>query len=175
MVLLHKLPRGSPTELCLRRALASLYLPRHGLASNIAPAYVPDEQLEDWPRRDMGQCRKPGNRPFHWDRYERRFDEPFYYGRLGSMAMILVFDTPQWLRFYCSPTGGGTSLIPDRTCPAWDFEYVIPGSDYVVGREYTFRIRLVYKPFVSDDDVLAEYKRSQAELGFQGLRGREGD
>ena len=29
-----------------------------------------------------------------------RFDEPFYYGRLGHMAMLLIFDCPGWLRFF---------------------------------------------------------------------------
>ena len=140
--------------------------PRHGLASNIAPRYVPDGELEDWPLQGEWISGRRGNRPFHWDRYERRFDQPFYYTRLGEMVMILVFDTPNWLRFYCSPTGGGTSLIPDQTCPAWDFEWVIPQSQYEVGRDYTFRMRLIYKRFVSDDDAVAEFHASQSALGF---------
>ena len=148
--------------------------PRHGLGANIAPGYVLDDELEDWPLKGQWRSGQPNNRPFHWDRYERRFDEPFYYGRLGQMAMILVFDAPRWLRFFCSPTGGGTSLIPDRSCPAWDFEWVIPESDYEVGRDYTFRVRLIYKPFLSEDDVLAEYRKSQADLGFQPGAGSDG-
>ena len=83
------------------------------------------------------------------------------------MVMILVFDRPKWLRFFCSPTGGGSSLIPGKTCPAWDFEWIIPESDYEVGKEYAFRVRLIYKPFVSDEDVLAEYRKAQSELGFE--------
>ena len=95
--------------------------------------------------------------------------QPFYYGRLGKMVLLLVFDTPRRLRFYCSPNSGGgsPSLIPGRVCPAWDFEWVIPASEYEVGREYSFRLRLVYKKFVSDDDVLEECRRAQAELGFE--------
>ena len=87
--------------------------------------------------------------------------------RLGEMAMILVFDRPCWLRFFCSPTGGGTSLIPDRSCPAWDFEWVIPESDYEVGKEYRFRMRLIYKRYVSDDDVLREFRETQSGLGYE--------
>jgi hypothetical protein len=134
--------------------------PKHGVGANIAPAYVPDEELEVWPEVKT-------NRPFEWDRFDRRFDEPFYYGRLGDMVFILIFDTPRWLRFFCSPTGGGPSLLPGRTCPAWDFEWVIPDAAYRVDQEYQFRVRLAYKRFVSDDDVLAEFRKAQEELGFQ--------
>ena len=141
--------------------------PTHGVGSSIAPSYVPDDQLEVWPDRDEW-VKVHGDRwPFHWDRYGVRFDQPFYYGRLGEMVMILVFDTPRWLRFFCSPSGGGPSLIEGRKCPAWDFLWAIPNSEYRAGREYTLRVRLIYKPFVSDDDVLDEVSRSQAELGFE--------
>jgi len=132
----------------------------HGVGSNIAPAYVADEDLEVWPQVS-------GRRPFHWDRIERRFDLPFYYGRLGDHALILIFDEPRWVRFFCSPSGGGPSLVPGQACPAWDFEWVIPESDYQVGRQYELRMRLVYKPFVSDEDALAEYQKAVEELGLR--------
>ena len=131
--------------------------PEHGVGSNIAPAYVPDEDLEVWPEVE-------GKRPFHWDRLDRRFDEPFYCGRLGNMVLILIFGQPEWLRFFCSPSGGGSSLLPGRTCPAWDFEWVIPGAAYEVGREYTFDLQLVYKEFASDEDAVAEYHRAKAAV-----------
>ena len=67
------------------------------MGSNIAPSYVPDENLEVWPE-------VTGRKPFHWDRLDRRFDEPFYYGRLGEVALILVFGKAEWLRFFCSPS-----------------------------------------------------------------------
>ena len=134
--------------------------PQHGVGSNIAPSYQTERELEVWPEVE-------GRRPFHWDRLSRRFDDPFYYGRLGEMVLILIFDTPDWLRFFCSPTGGGGSLLPGRSCPAWDFEWVIPATDYAVNREYHLRMRLVYKRFHSDDDVLNEYRKAQEELNFQ--------
>jgi len=136
--------------------------PKHGVGSNIAPSYVPDDDIEMFPTTPTGD-----GRPFHWDRTPFRFDEPFYYGRLGDMLFLLVFDTPKWLRFFCSPTGGGASLLPGKHCPAWDFEWVIPRAEYEVEREYAFRVRLVYKRYVSDDDVLDEVRRAQADLGFQ--------
>ena len=143
--------------------------PSHGVASNIAPGYIPEHGIEDWPVKSDWRKQRLNDRPFHWDRCDFRFDEPFYYGRLANMVMILVFDTPRWLRFFCSPSGGGTSLIPDQACPAWDFEWVIPQSDYEVGKEYSFRVRLIYKRFISDDDVLEEYRKVQAELGFKRI------
>ncbi len=127
--------------------------PAHGVGSNIAPAYVADEELEVFPVVNE-------RRPFHWDRIRRRFDAPFYYGRIGPMVLILIFDTPRWLRFFCSPTGGAPSLVAGQHCPAWDFEWIIPAAAYRVGRPYQFRVRLVYKRYVSDADVLHEYRRA---------------
>jgi hypothetical protein len=134
--------------------------PLHGVGSNIAPSYVSDADLETLPPQ---QDRKP----FHWDRIRDRFDEPFYYGRVGKMVLILIFDQPRWIRFFCSPSGGGTSMRIGEFCPAWDFEWIIPACEYRVGREYQLRMRLVYKLFVSDDDVLREYRKAQKQLGFE--------
>lgn len=143
--------------------------PKHGVAANIAPTYLPEEALETWPVEESRWEQGVRDRPFHWDRYNRRFDEPFYFGLLGNMVLILVFDTPRWLRFYCSPSGGGASLIQGQSCPAWDFEWVIPGSAYEVGKAYQFRVRLVYKPFISNEDVIEEYRNAQAALGFEKI------
>jgi len=134
--------------------------PQHGIGSNIAPAYISDDQLEHWPRCE-------GRRPFHWDRVSRRFDKPFYYGRLGNMVLILIFGKPEWLRFFCSPSGGEGSLLPGKSCPAWDFEWVIPDDQYEVGQEYELKMRLVYKRFVSDEDMLAEYQTACDVLGIE--------
>lgn len=144
--------------------------PSHGVASNIAPSYVPDAELEEWPvKSKRRETTLLNDRPFHWDRYQRRFDEPFYFGRLGNMAMLLVFDTPRWLRFFCSPSGGGESIVAEQTCPAWDFEWIIPEAEYQVGKEYSFRVRLVYKPFISEEDVLEEYHKSRTELSLEPI------
>lgn len=138
--------------------------PTHGVGSNVAPAYVPDHALE--PLRP--QVMQNGYlTPFHTDRIARRFDQPFYYGRVGEMVLILIFDQPRWLRFYCSPSGGGRSLLPDRSCPAWDFEWLVPAAAYALHTPITLRLRLVYKLYVSDDDVLEEVRRAQSELKFE--------
>ncbi|MCE9589184.1 MAG: hypothetical protein K8S99_01525 [Planctomycetes bacterium] len=140
--------------------------PKHGYGSNIAPSYIPDDQLEIPPKQDHSRGYPE---PFHVDRIGQRFDLPFYFGRLDRMVLILIFDTPRWLRFFLSPSGGGGSLLPGMACPAWDFEWLIPESAYRVGAPYTFRTRLVYKPFVSEDDVLDEYRRAVDELGFEAV------
>jgi len=132
-----------------------------GPGSSIAPSFIPDSELEVWP--------KNYDDPSFWwyQRNERKFDEPFFYGRFGDMVLIFVFDTPRWLRFFLSPSGAGASLIPGKTSSAWDFEYIIPEKEYQVGKEYTLRLRLIYKKYEGDEDVLKEVRKTQDELGFE--------
>jgi hypothetical protein len=134
--------------------------PLHGVGSRITPGYISDGELEMFPPQKDRQ-------PFHTDRIRDRFDEPFYYGRVDKMVLILIFDQPRWIRFFCSPSGGGESLRLGDACPAWDFEYVIPAREYKVGRRYEVRMRLVYKKYESDDDVLREYHKAQKDLRFE--------
>lgn len=141
--------------------------PSHGVACNIPPAFLSQKDLERWP---VPELRNGLPYPFfHTGHYDHGFDQPFYYGRVGAMVLIHVFDQPRRLRFFCSPSGGGRSLLPAHTCPAWDFLWLIPAAEYAVNREYTFRMRLIYKQFVSDEDVLDEVRRSQADLNFETL------
>jgi hypothetical protein len=132
--------------------------PEHGVGSRLAPSYVPEDQLEPMPPQDERR------QPFHVNWAPVRFDEPFYYGRLGHMVLIHVFENPTDLRFFCSPSGGGGSLLPGQSCPAWDFLWIIPAERYEAGKEFTFRLRLIYKPFVSEEDVLDEVHRAQAAM-----------
>lgn len=80
------------------------------------------------------------------------YDAPFYYGRFHNMVFACLFDVPegQILRFAQSPTGGG------ETNPAWDFYILNP--DFETGKEYSFNVRLIYKPFVSGEDIREEYR-----------------
>jgi hypothetical protein len=83
---------------------------------------------------------------------ETVYELPFYYGRFHNMVFAYLFDVPegQILRFAQSPTGGG------ETNPAWDFYVLNPGFE--TGKEYSFHVRLVYKPFISGEDIRAEYE-----------------
>lgn len=85
----------------------------------------------------------------HYSNY--LFSEPFYYGRFDNMVFAYLFSEPEGgiIRFSQSPTGGG----PEN--PAWDFQFIIP--DFIVGKEYSFHARLIYKEWASAEDILEEY------------------
>ena len=85
-------------------------------------------------------------------------------GITSMLVLLFVFDQPQWLRFFSSPSGGGVGTLPDRSCPAWDFEWIIPEGEYMPGRDFTFRVRMIYKRFASDDDVLLEVQKAQQAM-----------
>lgn len=80
-----------------------------------------------------------------------RYASPFYYGRYRNMALAFLFDSKDIIRFSQSPTGGG------QDSPAWDFQYIIPSPKY--GKKYSFRARMVYKPFINEMDIKSEYEK----------------
>ena len=92
-----------------------------------------------------------------------RFDAPFFYGRVRGHVLIYIFDPAAIVRFAHSPSGGGVTPGGDDTSPAWDFQLIVPEPK--VGQEYTLRMRLVYKPWVSRDDVLDEARRYREFIG----------
>ena len=85
------------------------------------------------------------------------FKDAFYYGRFHQMVFAYLFSTQdnQTIRFSQSPTGGGG---PN---PAWDFQFIIP--DYEVGKEYSYKCRLIYKEFISPEDISEEFKQWQEQ------------
>ncbi len=85
-----------------------------------------------------------------------RYELPFYYGRFHNMVSAFMFDTREVIRFSQSPTGGGPSN------PAWDFQFIIP--EVKQGKEYSFRARMVYKPFISNEDILMEFQQWEEDL-----------
>jgi hypothetical protein len=80
-----------------------------------------------------------------------RYSKPFYFGRFHNMALAYFFHSAEVIRLTQSPTGGG------NTNPAWDFQYLIPDPE--TGKEYSFKARMVYKPFLNNEDILKEYKK----------------
>lgn len=86
----------------------------------------------------------------HYSNY--LFTKPFYYGRFNNMVFAYLFPKPKEgiIRFSQSPTGGG----PNN--PAWDFQFIIP--DFIVGKEYSYQVRLVYKEWVDAENIREEYK-----------------
>jgi hypothetical protein len=90
----------------------------------------------------------------HFSAY--RYMRPYYYGLFHNMLMLFLFDSPDVIRFSQSPTGGG------GLNPAWDFQVLITNPR--LDQPYGFRTRVVYKPFVSQEDVDAEYRRWRQTL-----------
>jgi|WetSurMetagenome_2_1015567.scaffolds.fasta_scaffold00464_2 hypothetical protein len=80
-----------------------------------------------------------------------RYTYPFYFGRFHNMVMAYLFDSEEVIRFSQSPNGGG------NTNPAWDFQYIIADPD--TAKKYTFKARMIYKPFVSYEDIREEYEK----------------
>ena len=83
----------------------------------------------------------------HFSNY--RYALPFFFGQFHNMVLAYMFESSEVIRFSQSPTGGGESN------PAWDFQLIIP--DLKKGKEYTYRARLIYKPFISEEDITSEY------------------
>ena len=99
----------------------------------------------------------PNSQPLLVSDYsEYRYAEPFYYGRFRDMVFVYMWDRSEGIRFAQSPTGGGAKN------PAWDFQFIVPDPE--AGKHYGFKARVVYKPFVSADDVRAEYKKWNASV-----------
>lgn len=90
----------------------------------------------------------------HFSQY--RYTRPYYYGRFRNMVLAFMFDTSELIRFSQSPDGGG------KGNPAWDFQFLISNLKY--GKEYSFRSRVIYKPFRSPEDIEEEYRRWKVEL-----------
>ena len=82
---------------------------------------------------------------------EFRVTDPFYFGRFGKMVLAYFFDAKEIIRFSQSPTGGG------EFNPAWDFQYIVPSPE--TGKKYSFKVRMIYKPFISEEDISNEYKK----------------
>jgi len=84
-----------------------------------------------------------------------RFDLPFFYGLFEDLIWIVMFDRKDGIRITHSPSGGGGAPGRRTTNPAWDFQYLIP--EYEAARTYELRVRTVFRPRCSRDDVLKEY------------------
>lgn len=83
---------------------------------------------------------------------------PFYFGRSGDNVLLLMFDKPRAdgeMRFAQSPSGGGTGN------PAWDFVYF--QRKHTVGRQFSFRVRAVYRKFTSVEDLVRTYEKWSGE------------
>ncbi len=128
--------------------------PQHGVEATYAPASLKDIEA------DLGHLSPEARKSnFVYGYSQQRFSEPFYYGRIRDMALAFFFDRGDEIRFTISPSGGGSSTIPGRTCPAWDWLWLIPHAQ--AGRPYTLRVRMVYKPHTDGEELLKEFQAWQ--------------
>lgn len=90
----------------------------------------------------------------HYSEY--RYSSPYYFGRFRNMVLAFLFESKDIIRFSQSPTGGG------QENPAWDFQFIIPTPE--TGKIYSFKARIIYKPFVNANDISDEYERWNVDL-----------
>jgi len=139
------------------------YSETHGDRASVAPAGM--DPLP--PIQKVENARYAHGTNGFWDGFsDLRFDPkyPLFYGRFDDMVLIFMIER-RWgqdLIPYMSPSGGGYSEEFQRKNPAWDYRFWLRGL--TPGQEVAIRSRLVYKPFVSQDDVLAEYEKWTKEL-----------
>lgn len=86
-----------------------------------------------------------------------RFSAPFFYGLVDEYLWMVMFDRTAGIRFTHSPSGGGTNIQRHSNCPAWDFQFIVPG--YQVQKEYGFQARALLRPRCSREEVLQEYRK----------------
>lgn len=137
------------------------YDPEHGSAASVLPEGMEPPELQTVPDATYAH----GTNSFADSLSDPRFDpeRALYYGNIdGGMVLIYMFERGHEVIPYMSPSGGGYNEELERTCPAWDFRYRLQGL--TPGEEVVLRHRVVYKPFVSRDDVLAEYEAWRASL-----------
>ena len=137
------------------------YSEQHGHQASVAPEGM--DPLPPVTRVDNPQY-PHGSNHFHEGFSDLRFDPhfPVVYGRVENMVFIYMAERRLGASFipYISPIGGGS-----RRNPAWDFRYWL--RDLTPGDEVTVRIRLCYKPWVSEEDVVEEYERWQESLAAE--------
>lgn len=102
----------------------------------------------------------------------KKFSQPFYYGLIDgdndlatggdTLAYIVMFDQTETIRFALWNFIRDSNHQPDPHSPAWDWQFVIHHPE--VGKTYSYRARVVIKPFAGGEDVQREYKAWRASL-----------
>jgi hypothetical protein len=131
------------------------YDPVHGNAASILPFGMPVPQV----KKVAGSPYPQGTERFSDTFAEHRYHPEYalFYGRFRDMVLIHMFRPRSNVIPYTSPSGGG--LRPDRQTrnPAWDWRVSLRATQ--PDAEVNFLARAVYKKYVNDADVLAEYRR----------------
>lgn len=131
------------------------YDPVHGNAASVFPEGTPLPILIKAPNAAY----KHGTNSFSDSVSDWRYDPKLalYYGRFKNMVFVQMFPPDSGLIPFMSPSGGGTHPS-GRKNPAWDWRISLHKARSPEETP-TIRLRIIYKPFVSREDVLDEYRK----------------
>ena len=92
---------------------------------------------------------------YFFDDSSVRFDHPFFYGTVDNMVFSAIFKNSDrgHIRFTVNPASAFGA-------PAWDFFWLI--EDLAPGETRQLPLRVLWKPFISRQDILDEYESYNA-------------
>jgi hypothetical protein len=131
------------------------YDPEHGSAASILPEGMPLPVPQNVPNAQY----RHGTNSFSDSVSKWRYhpDYALFYGRFKKMVLVHMFPPRCGVIPYMSPSGGGSQ--PDgRKNPAWDWRGTF-AAGVAPNTEAHLTVRAMYKPYVSDADILDEYRR----------------
>jgi hypothetical protein len=133
----------------------------HGNAASILPHGMPVPEVKKVPGSPYPHGTERFSDSFAAHRYHPAY--ALFYGRFRAMVLVHMFRPHSDVIPYTSPSGGG--LRPDRQThnPAWDWRVTLT-KGVQPDAEVNFLVRAVYKKYLSDADVLDEYRRWTASL-----------
>jgi hypothetical protein len=132
------------------------YDPLHGSAASILPEGMPVPEV----RKVPGSRYPRGTAAFSDTFAEHRYhpDYALFYGRFRDMVLVHMFPPRSDVIPYTSPSGGGLRPGGQLRNPAWDWRVTVTRG-VQPNSAVDFLVRAIYKKYVDDADVLAEYRR----------------
>jgi hypothetical protein len=91
---------------------------------------------------------------------------PLVYGRIGDNVLAIMVSRPE-VQFFLVNAGGHRPFFPVQN-PAWDFALEL--EDYKVGEPFGFKGRIIYKPWISSEDITERYLDWSSESSSSGPR-----
>jgi hypothetical protein len=132
------------------------YDPEHGTAASLLPEGMPTPEV-----KKVSDSPYPSGAAHFRDSFSKMRYHPEYalfYGRFRDMVLVHMFPPRSQVIPYTSPRGGGFQPDGKTRNPAWDWRvYIDKGVE--PGQEITFPMRAIYKRFVSNEDILEEYRK----------------
>jgi hypothetical protein len=142
--------------------------PVHGAAASVLPSGMAVPVVEKVPNSPYPHGTARFQDSFSNWRYHP--DYALFYGRFKGMVLVHMFAPRSGLIPYMSPRGGGARTDGRGTNPAWDWRIDVPPGP---NSEARLVFRAVYKKYVSDQDILDEYRRWAAGLASPADTGRK--